>query len=528
MFAQSTDECDEGSLMQAFSRLAVPSPGNASKNNTSAQLLASMKTMASTVTKLQTGTGIDDETMAGFAAAIDAASAVLDEAFPMLTREHEQSESRIDVARAAVASCLSSPVTGGQVVSGFNTLVQDRRATHSACRVTQNTLSAVKTTACDDFNDFMQFVPEASCGVSRDSAQAMGSMFDELHRYVEDHRSTFQEKRAACEAAEAGFEEHQCIVQQSEFEQALCSRKTACTVLDDCWDRQKMEFDNLIDFEVEAMVLRQNQYITLHHSQCLLQLIQSAFESSTRLTTEDLQQCDEVPNTDSLAVSVPDLETPTACAEARTSAEVCSSEFFEAEYGEFPQWQEMASTCIACAGPGVGAGAGAGAGSGADASVCPDSDITGDWTLTVGGANSAHPQTDVGRECFNELFRACPVVRYTHADTRGNSVYVRHGEAYTGDAYDLFTHFWVRADNEFHVDFDIYGTIENARADEDKWESCSFSDDPNPPHVGVGYPRDCTPRPDMTSFWYPSGGPSPTGRGFFEVYTGQDCPGSTP
>jgi hypothetical protein len=159
---------------------------------------------------------------------------------------------------------------------------------------------------------------------------------------------------------------------------------------------------------------------------------------------------------------------------------------------------------------------------GQDAALCPGTDITGDWTLTVASTNAAHAQMDVGATCFNELFRACPVVRYTNPNNggTGSGVYVRHGAKYEGDAHNLFTHFWQGANNEHQLDFDIYTTIEDARSGNNAWTYCNYADRTGgSDHPGVGFPRDCGPSGYQPYIWYPHGN-----QAFFEAYTGADCP----
>jgi hypothetical protein len=158
---------------------------------------------------------------------------------------------------------------------------------------------------------------------------------------------------------------------------------------------------------------------------------------------------------------------------------------------------------------------------GQDPALCPGTDITGEWTVVVASTNAAHPEMDVGSTCFNELFRACPVVRYTNPNNggTGSGVYVRHGAKYAGDAHDMFTHFWVEAGNQFQTDFEIYSSIEDARTGTSAWPYCNFADQPNPDHVGVGFPRDCGPAGYQPYIWYPHGG-----QAYFEAYTGANCP----
>jgi len=163
---------------------------------------------------------------------------------------------------------------------------------------------------------------------------------------------------------------------------------------------------------------------------------------------------------------------------------------------------------------------------GQDPALCPGIDISGEWTLVVRSA----PSEDVGATCFNELFRACPVVRYTNPNNGGNpagstpgsgsGVYVRHGARYEGDAHNLFTNFWQAAGNEFQTDFEIFSTIEDARLGDNAWPFCNFADRTGgSDHVGVGFPRDCGPNGYQPYIWYPHGN-----QAYFEAYTGANCP----
>jgi len=158
--------------------------------------------------------------------------------------------------------------------------------------------------------------------------------------------------------------------------------------------------------------------------------------------------------------------------------------------------------------------------------LCPGVDTTGEWTVAVGAATSAHAGLDVGQECFNAMFAACPVVRYTNAPMAGSpAIYVRHSGSYGGDAHALFTYLWAHADNEFHTDFDIYSNMDDARSGSNPWSFCNFSDQPQPNHFTVGFPRDCGPTGYQPHIWFHATRASGTQTsGFFEVFTGSNCP----
>jgi len=151
-----------------------------------------------------------------------------------------------------------------------------------------------------------------------------------------------------------------------------------------------------------------------------------------------------------------------------------------------------------------------------------------EWTLVQGGATSDYSDVNVGAASFNEMFAACPVVRYTNPSMTGSpAVYKRHASAgaYPGDAHALFTYLWAKADNAFHTDFDIYPSLEDARAGTNPWQFCNFSDEPQPNHFNVGFPRDCGPAVYQPHIWFhaTSASGSQT-QGYFEIYTGANCP----
>merc|ERR1719453_362536 len=151
-----------------------------------------------------------------------------------------------------------------------------------------------------------------------------------------------------------------------------------------------------------------------------------------------------------------------------------------------------------------------------------------EWTVVQGAATSPHSGVNVGADTFNALFAACPVVRYTNPPMAGSpAVYKRHGSAaaYPGDAHQLFTHLWAKQDNQFHSDFDIYPSLEDARAGTNPWQFCNFADEPQPNHFTVGFPRDCGPQVYQPHIWFHATRASGTQtQGYFEIYTGTNCP----
>jgi len=151
--------------------------------------------------------------------------------------------------------------------------------------------------------------------------------------------------------------------------------------------------------------------------------------------------------------------------------------------------------------------------------------------LTGSGTTVA---TDIEQTQFNELFNACPVVKYTR-NGGVHSVYVRRAGRAEVDAFSLFTYLWASSNNVLGTDFDIYSSEADARSGTGAWTFCNY-DDPD-----VGYPRDCGASGAVGNQWFtmPSAGQHDANSGggaqrfdirgissgaSFEIYTGADCP----
>jgi hypothetical protein len=149
-----------------------------------------------------------------------------------------------------------------------------------------------------------------------------------------------------------------------------------------------------------------------------------------------------------------------------------------------------------------------------------------EWTVVQGAATSPYSNVNLGADEFNAMFAACPVVRYTNPSMTGSpAIYKRHANDYTGDAHALFTYLWAQADNAFHTQFDIYPSLEDARAGTNPWQFCNFADQPQPNHFTVGFPRDCGPAVYQPHIWFHATRTSGLQtQGYFEIYTGTNCP----
>lgn len=322
------------------------------QNSTGIELLKSMQTLAGTVNNLHQQHA-DPTTYENLGIAIDAAAGVIERAIPTIHEENEQSQSRVDSATAAAEWCAESPIFGDATMHRLGDELIGKRETHVACRVEEDRLNGLKSAACNDLSDFMHRLPYASCGMSgRDNIIAMDNMFDEMYNYVSAYRGIFKEKQQACHDAEDYHNEAvQCSPLQSQFEIAYCGYSDKCAVLDDCWNREKNEFDVIIASEREVMEARQHQYRSLVQSQCILGLIRTAVTSGELIETASVQACGDnivIDGINDLFLDITQPEAPTACADADTLPASCTAPFFGVEYGALPQRQDIEQTCIAC------------------------------------------------------------------------------------------------------------------------------------------------------------------------------------
>lgn len=106
---------------------------------------------------------------------------------------------------------------------------------------------------------------------------------------------------------------------------------------------------------------------------------------------------------------------------------------------------------------------------------------------------------NLGKEAFNKLFGKGSIIRRECADCTASHkkiYYLRLTDVPAGlSAYDLFLDHWVDKFNKLNVDFRLYGSMEDLKADKDKWTYCNYND------KGVGFPRDCGPASYTPSQW---------------------------
>ena len=114
------------------------------------------------------------------------------------------------------------------------------------------------------------------------------------------------------------------------------------------------------------------------------------------------------------------------------------------------------------------------------------------------------------------------MVRYTFKNVQ-HSVYVRTSSVPDEmDPYDYFTRRWSSTSNVLGTDFELYDSLDDARAKQDQWGFCNYS-----PH-GPGYPRDCGKTGRVDYRWFVMPGryahlPAIT-RTSFALFTGAQCP----
>jgi len=99
--------------------------------------------------------------------------------------------------------------------------------------------------------------------------------------------------------------------------------------------------------------------------------------------------------------------------------------------------------------------------------------------------DSVQVHTYTERAEFNRKARNAEYIRY-RTPKIGDAVYKRKTPWGAVEPYELFVNFWsIKKGNEFHKDFDIYSSFEEAEKDENRWLFCNGDD------KGVGFPRDC-------------------------------------
>ena len=125
-------------------------------------------------------------------------------------------------------------------------------------------------------------------------------------------------------------------------------------------------------------------------------------------------------------------------------------------------------------------------------------------------SNSGKTGKAENKTAFNNLLKEQPLPFYIEYTSRGHRyrqpiinlvVYKRLTPVGDTDMWNLFTSAWFNEgpveDNEFNVDFKLYGSYVDAVFDKNAWGFCPFTNDRN----GVGFPRDCGPRHGVGGRW---------------------------
>jgi len=79
--------------------------------------------------------------------------------------------------------------------------------------------------------------------------------------------------------------------------------------------------------------------------------------------------------------------------------------------------------------------------------------------------------------------------------------YYKRETSYEANFYEDVIQTWRNTDNKFQEDFNIYSTYEDSKLGNNPWKYCNFSNEPNPEHRGVGFPRDCGPTGAQGGKW---------------------------
>jgi len=101
-------------------------------------------------------------------------------------------------------------------------------------------------------------------------------------------------------------------------------------------------------------------------------------------------------------------------------------------------------------------------------------------------------ELEITKDKFNELARKTGVLRRVCDDCAAdyqNIVYVRLTGIDTFDYYENMLIVWSDTDNKMGTDFNLYSTMDDARAGANPWNFCNYNDY----GAQIGFPRDCGP-----------------------------------
>jgi len=244
--ATCENDVDSQALLQ--SKRVVRHQGN--RESTANDLLNSMQKVASSLTKDQSVTMTPEEVNA----AVGQASTALSTMFPVLAQQHELAQHEIASAVESIEGCHQQH--GGAERANRQERVAANFAAIDECEESLHNLGVEQQRACEDED------VTANCECT------------EARTAVTDHRAL-------------------CAAETDRYGAVFCEMQLFCDLLHGCHaQRVSVYQDLMVDVEA-AMTSRQQQYVTLQQTNCLMDLIRTAMSTGTPIDNNMLTSCSD-------------------------------------------------------------------------------------------------------------------------------------------------------------------------------------------------------------------------------------------
>lgn len=259
--------------------------------------------------------------------AIGTASGALSTMLPVFTQLTDLAQDEINIQVGEIAACHNSDEHGTQMTANHAVTAATQRAAQTQCNAALTVAVETSNRECDEWDavatQLYSTVPSNGCGDISTPEQLLetaSSWADWVHHNSDNIASQHHECDQATTAAAS--QTALCIVTTDVFVESFCRHSIACNMLTQCHAHEVDVYSALRADIESAIVLRQQQYVTVRQSECILGLITTAIQTGTPIDNDSLTACDDV-SVEHLTVTFPDPPPPTECPTPQSDDPVC-------------------------------------------------------------------------------------------------------------------------------------------------------------------------------------------------------------
>lgn len=320
---------DASSLLQARSLLRKSAGVSQFAQLSDANaLLQSMQNVARSLTKGSVASMAPDAVND----AVGAAGAAISTMMPLFEQQHTLAQHEISIQHGEIEACISSAEFGEAAMLRYEETLSRQHAAKTECDEALELARETATRACEALSTrasrlLSRGIPANGGCSDVSSPDLLYEVASSWAHWVHEEWEELESHRNACSEATtaATHRADLCAATTVAYEEGFCQHSSSCNDRAQCYAHKVEVYNALMVDEEAAMTARQEQYRVARQSECLMELIISAMQTSTPIDDDSLTSCDDV-NVDGLIITFPEVPpAPAQCPASQSGDPECDS-----------------------------------------------------------------------------------------------------------------------------------------------------------------------------------------------------------